>query len=77
MLTSSRLYASRRPVHRGCGVHTNFTDESICLLASNFRKEVVTIHRSQEMLNVLSLTTAGRSHLQRQIVETNCKNEPC
>jgi hypothetical protein len=35
--------------------HTNFADKSACLTADNFRNEVVTIHRSQEVLNMLSL----------------------
>jgi hypothetical protein len=39
----------------GCEVHTNFADESICLLAGNVRNEVVTIHRSQAALKMLSL----------------------
>jgi hypothetical protein len=30
----------------GCEVHTNFADESVCLMANNVRNEVVTIHRS-------------------------------
>jgi hypothetical protein len=41
----------------GCGAHTNFADESACLKADNVRNEVVTIHRSQEMLKMLSLYT--------------------
>jgi hypothetical protein len=34
--------------------HTNFADESTCLMADNFRNEIVTIHRSQEVLKMLS-----------------------
>jgi hypothetical protein len=34
---------------------TNFIDESACLTADDVRNEVVTIHRSPEMLKVLSL----------------------
>jgi hypothetical protein len=37
--------------------HTNFADESACLTTDNVRNEVVTIHRSQEMLKILSLYT--------------------
>jgi hypothetical protein len=37
-----------------CEVHTNFADESIRLLADDVRNEVVTIHRSQEVLKMLS-----------------------
>jgi hypothetical protein len=36
---------------------TNFADESVCLLPDNVRNEVVTIHRSQEVLKMLSLYT--------------------
>jgi hypothetical protein len=32
-------------------------DESACLMADNTRNEVITIHRSQEMLKMLSLYT--------------------
>jgi hypothetical protein len=35
--------------------HTNFADESASLTADNVRNEVVTIHRSQEVLKMLSL----------------------
>jgi hypothetical protein len=41
----------------GCEAHTNFADESACLTADNVRNEVVTIHRSQEVLKMLSLYT--------------------
>jgi hypothetical protein len=41
----------------GCGTHTNFADESACLTADNVRNEVVRIHRSQGVLNMLSLYT--------------------
>jgi hypothetical protein len=34
--------------------HANFADESACLTADNVRNEVVTIHRSQEVLKMLS-----------------------
>jgi hypothetical protein len=34
--------------------HTNFANESACLTADNIQNEVVTIHRSQEMLKLLS-----------------------
>jgi hypothetical protein len=40
----------------GCEAHTNFADESICLLVGNVRNEVVTVHRSQ-VLKMLSLYT--------------------
>jgi hypothetical protein len=39
----------------GCEKDTNFADESVYLLAANFRNEVVTIHRSQEVLQMLYL----------------------
>jgi hypothetical protein len=35
----------------------NFADESTCLTADNAWNEVVTIHRSQEVLKMLSLYT--------------------
>jgi hypothetical protein len=38
-------------------VDTNFADKSICLLADNIGKEVVTIHRSQVVLKMLFLCT--------------------
>jgi hypothetical protein len=41
----------------GCESHTNIADESACLTASNFRIKVITIHRSQEVLKMLSLYT--------------------
>jgi hypothetical protein len=37
--------------------HTNFADESAYLTTDNIRNEVVTIHRSQKMLKMLSLYT--------------------
>jgi hypothetical protein len=37
-----------------CEAHTNFADESACLKADNVRNEVVTIHRSQVVLKILS-----------------------
>jgi hypothetical protein len=41
----------------GCEVHTNFANKSACLTADNVQNEVVTIHRSQEVLKMLSLYT--------------------
>jgi hypothetical protein len=41
----------------GCEVRMNFADESICLFTNNVQNEVVTIHRSQEVLKMLSLST--------------------
>jgi hypothetical protein len=35
--------------------HTNFAVESACLTADNVWNEAVTIHRSQEVLKMLSL----------------------
>jgi hypothetical protein len=35
-------------------VRCNFADESICLLANNIQNEAVTIHRSQDLLKMLS-----------------------
>jgi hypothetical protein len=35
--------------------HLNFVDESACLTANNVRNEVVTIHRSQKTVKMLSL----------------------
>jgi hypothetical protein len=40
LLTGSQLCASWRPEHHRCEVHTNFADESICLLANNVQNEV-------------------------------------
>jgi hypothetical protein len=39
----------------GCTAYMNFADESACLTPNNVRNEVVTIHRSQEVLKMLSL----------------------
>jgi hypothetical protein len=41
----------------GCEAHTNFAKESACLRVINIPNEVVTIHRSQEVLKILSLYT--------------------
>jgi hypothetical protein len=63
-LTSSRLCAYRRPLHRrprAC----EFADESACLTADNIRNEVVTIHRSQEVFKMLS-------YLHVDIFSINC-----
>jgi hypothetical protein len=43
-----------RPCHKA---YINFVDESACLMANNVRKEVAAIHRSQEVLKILSLYT--------------------
>jgi hypothetical protein len=40
-----------------CEAHTNFANESACLTADNVQNEVITIHRSQEVLKLLSLYT--------------------
>jgi hypothetical protein len=40
-----------------CEAHKNFADESACLTADNFPNEVVTFHRSQGVLKMLSLYT--------------------
>jgi hypothetical protein len=37
-----------------CEGHMNFADESACPMANNVQNEVVTIHRSQVMLKMLS-----------------------
>jgi hypothetical protein len=54
LLTGSWHCASQQPVHR-CEAHSKFADESICLLADNVWNEVVTIHRPQMVLEMLSL----------------------
>jgi hypothetical protein len=41
----------------GCEAHRNFANESICLLADAVQNEVAAIHRSQEVLKILSLYT--------------------
>jgi hypothetical protein len=41
----------------GCKAHTNFADELVYLTADNARNELVKIHRSQEVLKMLSLYT--------------------
>jgi hypothetical protein len=38
----------------GCKVNTDFATESASLMADNFLDEVVTVHRSQEVLKMLS-----------------------
>jgi hypothetical protein len=45
----------------GCEADTNFADESICMLADNVRNEVVTIHRSQEVLKKCCPSTCRHS----------------
>jgi hypothetical protein len=52
---SSALHGYRCIIGRE--VHMNFADESACLTADNVRNEVVTIHRSQVVLKMLSLYT--------------------
>jgi hypothetical protein len=47
------LHGDRRTV--GCEAHTNFDDESICLVEDNVRNEVVPIRRPQDVLKMLSL----------------------
>jgi hypothetical protein len=37
-----------------CKVHTNFAHESACLMADNVQNAVAAIHRSQEVLKMLS-----------------------
>jgi hypothetical protein len=39
----------------GCEAPTNFDDESACLMVDDDRNEVVTIHRSQEVLKKMAL----------------------
>jgi hypothetical protein len=41
----------------GSEEHTNFASESACLTADNVLSEVVTIHRSLEVLKMLPLYT--------------------
>jgi hypothetical protein len=41
----------------GCETHANFADESVCLLADNVGDEVLTVHRLQVVLRMLSLYT--------------------
>jgi hypothetical protein len=48
-----QLCASRWPVTACHEAHIKFADESACLTASNVQNEVVTIHRSQEVLKML------------------------
>jgi hypothetical protein len=50
---SSTLQCDRRSACREA--HTNFAADSERLTANNIRNEVVTIHRSQEVLQMLSL----------------------
>jgi hypothetical protein len=51
----SALHADRCAA--GCEPHTNFADESACLTADNVQNEVLTIHRKQVVLQMLSLYT--------------------
>jgi hypothetical protein len=53
-LTSSELCTSINNCVASCEAHTNFADESMCLLAENIQN-VVTIHRSQKMLKMVTL----------------------
>jgi hypothetical protein len=57
----------------GCEADTNFVGESICLLADNFRNEVVTIHRSQEEFKMLSLYTWTFLALAKMFCRNICK----
>jgi hypothetical protein len=41
----------------GCEAHMSFADESACLVGDNIQNEVVKIHRSQEVLKILSVDT--------------------
>jgi hypothetical protein len=50
---SSVLHGDRRTA--GCKVHTNFADESACLMPDNIWNKVVIVHRSQKVLKMLSL----------------------
>jgi hypothetical protein len=45
------------------GAPTRLTDESVCLAADNVRNDVVTVHRSQEVLRMLPLYTRYPSQL--------------
>jgi hypothetical protein len=54
----------------GCGVHTNSADELICLLDDNIWNEVFTIHRSQEVLKMLSVSCGSNSPPM-----TDCRNQ--
>jgi hypothetical protein len=47
----SSLYGGRCTAGRE--EHANFAEESACLMADNIRNEEVTIHGSQELLNML------------------------
>jgi hypothetical protein len=57
----------------GCEAHMNFAYKSTCLLADNIRNAVDTIHRSQEVLKMLSLSITDLTQLRRQTVESNWK----
>jgi hypothetical protein len=50
-----------------CEAHTNFANESACLMADDILNKVVTIHRSQEVLKMLSLYTQLIGLLKTQI----------
>jgi hypothetical protein len=50
--TALRFTATGAPT-----AYTNFDDESICLFADNVRNELVTVHRTQEMLKILPIYT--------------------
>jgi hypothetical protein len=55
--------------------HMNFTDESACLAANNVQNEVVTIHRSQEVLKMLSSVHIDIFH--NCFVKKHRYNNPC
>jgi hypothetical protein len=42
-----------------CEAHVNFADESACLTGANVWNDVVTIHRPQEVLKMLSTLHAN------------------
>jgi hypothetical protein len=56
VLTSVDRFPTLRFTAKGAP-QANFSDESVFLMADKFRSEVVIIHRSQEVLKMLSLYT--------------------
>jgi hypothetical protein len=56
--------------------HTNFADESACLTADNVRNQLVTMHRSQEILKMLSFLHVD-SFRNCFVKKHTCNNPSC
>jgi hypothetical protein len=57
--------------------HMNFADELACLTANNIWNEVVTIHRSQEVLKMLSSLHLGSFCINCLVKKPRYSNPSC